>query len=282
MEAFWVALLGLLVAGYFALAGFDYGVALVVRFTGRDEPARRRVLRAMTPYFLGNEVWLVAAVGVLFGAFPRLEGELLSGHHGAVVVLLVGLVLFTVAVQLRDGGWWDVPLIGGALLVSVSWGLLLADVLGGPGWLWAVGVTALFSLHGAVFLVWRLSGPLRARALRCARWLLAPVAVFAALTVPTTGPVPVPAFGWAAVLAVLLLGAAWVALRGEAFGWAFVATAAVCALPVLAVFGARDVVGSEVMAHAGTLAPLAWIALGVAPLVLVFQWATWRMSRAAR
>ncbi|NUT49309.1 MAG: cytochrome d ubiquinol oxidase subunit II, partial [Saccharothrix sp.] len=170
MEGVWVALLAFLTCGYFALAGFDYGVGVLLRLIGRDERSRRVVLRAVTPFFLGNEVWLVAAVGVLFGAFPRLEGELLSSQHTVFAVLLAGLVCFTVAVQLRSPAW-DVPLVAGALVVAVGWGVLLGRVLGGPMVLWGAGVPVLFTWHGAVFLAWRLSGELRARAVRLAGWL---------------------------------------------------------------------------------------------------------------
>ncbi|WP_309117132.1 cytochrome d ubiquinol oxidase subunit II [Saccharothrix sp.] len=281
MEGVWVALLGLLTAGYFALAGFDYGVGLLYRFLGRDEAERARVLRAMTPFFLGNEVWLVAAVGVLFGAFPRLEGELLSEHRIAFVIVLVGLVLFTAAVQLRIGPFWDVFVVGGALVVAVGWGVLLADVLGGPPVLWAFGLVSLFLLHGAVFLAWRLDD--RARVLVVARVLFAPVGLFVVAAVFLRGPVALPAVGLAgAVVALAGLAGAWFALRARAFRVAFLCTAVVCAVPALAVFGARGVVTPGVMSHTPTLQALGWVAAVVLPLVLVFQWATWRLSRAAR
>ncbi|MBM7811409.1 cytochrome d ubiquinol oxidase subunit II [Saccharothrix algeriensis] len=283
MEVLWVVLLGLLTAGYFALAGFDYGVGLLFRFVGRDEAERARVLRAVTPFVLGNEVWLVAAVGVLFGAFPRLEGELLSAHHGGFVAVLVGLVAFTAAVQLRSHPWWDVVLVGGAAVVAVGWGLVLGGVLGGPAALWAVGVATLFLLHGAVFLAWRLSGPPRARAVAAARALVAPAGAFAVAAVLSSGPVRAPAVGWAgAATAAALLAGAWSALRLKAYRPALLCTAALCAVPVLAVFGAQSVVEVAAMAHAPTLRVLSWAAAAVLPLVLVFQWATWWMSRAAR
>ena len=99
METLWLLVLGTLTVGYFALAGFDYGTGLLLPFRGKDEALHR-----MTPFFLGNEVWLVAAIGVLFAAFPRLEGELLSGAHSTFTLVLAGLVLFMAAVQLRL--WW--------------------------------------------------------------------------------------------------------------------------------------------------------------------------------
>jgi cytochrome bd ubiquinol oxidase subunit II len=281
VESVWVVLLTFLTCGYFALAGFDYGVGALLRVVGRDERSRRAVLRAVTPFFLGNEVWLVAAVGVLFGAFPRLEGELLSSQHTVFAVLLAGLVCFTVAVQLRSPGW-DFLLTGGALVVAVGWGVLLGRVLGGPPVLWGAGFVALFSLHGAVFLAWRLSGELRARAVRIAVALVLPCVAFVGAAVLTAGSVPAPVFGLAAVVAVGLLGGVWVALRRGRYRAAFGCSALVCALPVVAVFGARSVVTVSVMADLSTLRVLTWAAVVVVPLVLVFQWATWWMSRAAR
>ncbi|MBW4719263.1 cytochrome d ubiquinol oxidase subunit II [Saccharothrix obliqua] len=283
MEGLWVVLLALLTAGYFALAGFDYGVGLLFRFVGRDEAERGRVLRSMTPFFLGNEVWLVAAAGVLFGAFPGLEGELLSAQRVPFVVVLVGLVAFTAAVQLRSHPWWDVPLVGGALTVAVGWGLLLGSVLGGPRALWGIGVPVLFLLHGAVFLTWRLRGPARERATRIARALVLPAVAFVAAAVAFGGVVREPGYGWiGAAVAVALLVGTWFALRSGAHRLAFLCTATTCVLPVLTVFGAQSVVTAGVMAHAPTLRALSWVALAVLPLVLLFQWATWWMSRAAR
>ncbi|MEU4444744.1 cytochrome d ubiquinol oxidase subunit II [Actinosynnema sp. NPDC050801] len=281
MQGVQIALLAFLTCGYFALAGFDYGVGVLLRLIGRDERSRREVLRAVTPFFLGNEVWLVAAVGVLFGAFPRLEGELLSSQHTVFTVLLAGLVCFTVAVQLRSPAW-DFLLVGGALVVAAGWGVLLGRVLGGPSVLWGAGLVVLFSLHGAVFLAWRLSGGLRERATRTAVALVLPAAAFVVAAVLTAGSAPAPAFGMTAVAALALLGGVWWALRGGRHRVAFGCSAVLCALPVVGVFGARSVVTVSVMADESTLRVLTWAAVVVVPLVLVFQWATWWMSRAAR
>lgn len=60
---------------YFALGGYDYGVAMLVRGVGRDEARRHAVRNAVGPFFLGNEVWLVAAVGILLGAFRGWKGS---------------------------------------------------------------------------------------------------------------------------------------------------------------------------------------------------------------
>jgi cytochrome bd ubiquinol oxidase subunit II len=158
METLWLVLLGTLTVGYFALAGFDYGTGLLLPFRRREVALQR-----MNPFFLGNEVWLVAAIGVLFAAFPRLEGELLSGAHSTFTLVLAGLVLFMAAVQLRLW-WWLV--FTGALMVSVGWGLFLAHLLHAP-WPVALVMPVLFAVHGWVFQTrrWKL---FPATALLCA------------------------------------------------------------------------------------------------------------------
>lgn len=162
METLWLTVLGVLTVGYFSLAGFDYGTGLLLPFRGRDETMRR-----MTPFFLGNEVWLVAAIGVLFAAFPRLEGELLSGAHSVFTLVLAGLVLFMAAVQLRLWSWL---VFTGALMVSVGWGLFLAHLLEAP-WPVALVMPVLFALHGWVF--------------QTGRWTLFPLtALLCALPIP--------------------------------------------------------------------------------------------------
>src|SRR5688572_22830904 len=103
MELFWYAILGGLFAAYFGLAGIDYGVGLVLP-TIRDEADRRRALNAIGPMFLGNEVWIVGAAGVLIAAFPRLEGELFVATSPILVAVLLGLVAINAAVQLRSRG----------------------------------------------------------------------------------------------------------------------------------------------------------------------------------
>ncbi|MFG1682400.1 cytochrome d ubiquinol oxidase subunit II [Nonomuraea sp. NPDC049269] len=90
----------------------------------------------MAPFFLGNEVWLVAFTGVLFGAFPHLEGSLLSGLYPLVVAILVGLVVGNTAVQLRrrtrrGRRWWQALIVAGGALPAVCWGLVVGLLLHG-------------------------------------------------------------------------------------------------------------------------------------------------------
>ena len=114
---------------------------------------------------------------MLFGAFPRLEGELLAGFYPAIVVALTGVVLVTASVQLRSRPAtapartrWDRVIIAGSALAALGWGALLGGVVQGHDAdahpiaqmltpfvaACALALTALVAVHGATFLALRL------------------------------------------------------------------------------------------------------------------------------
>ena len=55
---------------FFVLEGFDFGVGVLAGALGRDDHERGAGVTTIGPVWDGNEVWLVAAVGVTFAAFP--------------------------------------------------------------------------------------------------------------------------------------------------------------------------------------------------------------------
>lgn len=180
MELAWYALLGLFLAGYLVLGGCDYGSGVLLARIAR--PAQRRIaLNAVGPFFLGNEVWLVAGAGLLFGVFPTLEGELLTGLYPAVMLALVGVVTVTVSLPLRSRpaterarAVFDRLIIAGSTTAAAGWGAVLAGMLQGvplraDGHLDGLGhlltpfvaaggmtVVALVAVHGAAFLALRM------------------------------------------------------------------------------------------------------------------------------
>ncbi|MDI5977435.1 cytochrome d ubiquinol oxidase subunit II [Amycolatopsis magusensis] len=307
MELFLWCLLGLLLAGYFALAGYDYGVGLLLRAFGRDESERRRVLGSFGPFFLGNEVWLVAAVGLLFGAFPLLEGKVFKQNYLVVVAMLVGLVAFTAAVQLRSRrpgagrGGWDLLIVGGAVVTTGSWGVFFGNLVRGlPATgpvpvadpfsvLWGLGFLALFALHGAVFLTVRGDAELAAKAGRLVRRLLPVVAGFVVVvagwmglsaqimsTVDQVWPAVLVLVAAAVALVVVWRGSPRVALRG---------TMTLAVLPVVLVGTLRfpylllSLDFEQAAASPGTLRLLTFVAVPTVAVVVLVQWLTWRANR---
>src|SRR4051794_5221152 len=210
----WFGLVVLCWVMFFVLEGFDFGVGLLAPLLGRDEHERGAVIRTVGPFWDGNEVWLVAAIGIMFAAFPDWYAALLSGLYLPMVLLLLLLAGRGVALEFRgkrDDPRWrrrcetalagcsaGVALVWGAMLPVFARGLALGadgEVMSsggtfgglertlGPvlGWPSAAGAgLALFTtaLLGATFLGLRSTGSVRARA----RLLALALAGAAALT----------------------------------------------------------------------------------------------------
>ncbi|MEU4329195.1 cytochrome d ubiquinol oxidase subunit II [Nonomuraea dietziae] len=163
MEVVWLLAFAVLLAGYFALEGFDLGVGLLM--AGRPQERRDRMVAAMAPYVLANEVWLVAVAGVLFGAFPVLEGEVIFALYPFVVSMLLGWIVRDAGLWFRrriEGrvwrGFWDLMISLGSFVLAFGWGMVIGSVAGLP-WIAGLGLgaltTALFAFHGRTFLAWR-------------------------------------------------------------------------------------------------------------------------------
>ncbi|MFD9701420.1 cytochrome d ubiquinol oxidase subunit II [Lentzea sp. NPDC059081] len=177
MDIVAVAVLGFFALGYLLLGGSDIGTGMIMPLLARDPGERRLVITTIAPFFLANEVWLVATVGVLAGAFPLLENSLLHTHFVPFVVLLVAWVVRDMGLWLRgrvDAPRWrascDAAIVAGSWAVALSWGVVFTGVpAGGTGVAGVVGVlavAALFGTHGLAFASIRLSGELRDRARR--------------------------------------------------------------------------------------------------------------------
>jgi cytochrome d ubiquinol oxidase subunit II len=70
MGTLWFWIVAAMLTAYVVLDGFDIGVGIVFPFVARTEEERQDAIRAIGPVWDGNEVWLLAAGGTLFFAFP--------------------------------------------------------------------------------------------------------------------------------------------------------------------------------------------------------------------
>src|SRR2546425_3152198 len=87
---------------YVVLDGFDFGVGVLHRLVARTDDERRTVLAAIGPVWDGNEVWLVAAAGVLFMGFPRVYSAAFSGFYMALMIVLWLLIVRGIAIESRS------------------------------------------------------------------------------------------------------------------------------------------------------------------------------------
>ena len=88
LNILWFILLGVLLAGYAILDGFDLGVGILQPVAKTDEE-RRIVLNSIGPIWDGNEVWLVTFGGAMFAAFPEAYATVFSGFYIAFMLMLV-------------------------------------------------------------------------------------------------------------------------------------------------------------------------------------------------
>jgi cytochrome d ubiquinol oxidase subunit II len=189
----WFFLLGALFIGYSILDGFDLGVGAWHLRARRDEE-RRTMLNAIGPVWDGNEVWLISAGGVLFGAFPSVYATVFSGFYLALMLVLLVLMLRAVAFEFRSKQesprWrsaWDIVFSLSSIAAAILFGVALGNILRGipldENFLYAdsflallnpyallIGVLslAMFAYHGALYVVLKAPGELEQRARRWA------------------------------------------------------------------------------------------------------------------
>jgi cytochrome d ubiquinol oxidase subunit II len=203
MEALWFCLLILTLAGYVVLGGTDLGVGMLYPLLARNEQERMQAIGSIRPVWKPNEVWLLAAGGTMFLAFPTALAASFSGFYLALTIVVWLLAFRGLGIELRhhisDSIWrqfWDVALWAGSLLLALFLGTALGNVVRGvpidehgvffePLWTdfrvgqktglidWytiLAGLAAVVALanHGALWLAARAEGPVRDRACRFA------------------------------------------------------------------------------------------------------------------
>src|ERR1700761_971053 len=124
----WFILLGVLLAGYAILDGFDLGVGILHPLAKGDHE-RRIFINAIGPIWDGNEVWLVTFGGALFAAFPEAYATVFSGFYVAFMILLSALILRAVSIEFRSKvssrAWravWDMGFSLSSLTASFLFG----------------------------------------------------------------------------------------------------------------------------------------------------------------
>ncbi len=205
METLWFVIVAFMLAMYVVLDGFDLGAGILHLFVARSSQERRTVLNAIGPFWDGNEVWLLAAGGTLYFAFPHLYASSFSGFYLPLIMVLWLLILRALGIEfqhhMQSSLWkafWDVAFALGSILLSIFFGAALGNVIRGvplgadryffePLWTtftvtpqagildWytvLMGLVAFTTLltHGAHFIALKTEGDLQRRARVAASW----------------------------------------------------------------------------------------------------------------
>ena len=107
LQIIWYILVGVLLAGYAVLDGFDLGVGVLSPFLGSTDEERATLRSSIGPFWDGNEVWLLTGGGALFAAFPPVYATAFCGFYLAMILVLAGLIFRAVAIEFRskDPAW---------------------------------------------------------------------------------------------------------------------------------------------------------------------------------
>ena len=234
----WFVLIGVLLAGYAVLDGFDLGIGILLPFLAKSDDDKTALFRAVGPYWDGNEVWLLTGGGALFAAFPHAYATVFSGFYLALMPVLFALILRAVSLEFRAHvahrkKFWEATFIVGSTLPALLFGVALGNVIVG------IPLDAAMEYAGGFFTLLR--------------------------------PLPL-VFGLLGLAAFALQGATWAALKTQGSVQARARGAALKIVIGFAVLFALSIVGVAVYLPAALTKIAAWVfaAFVAAALVLLF------------
>jgi cytochrome d ubiquinol oxidase subunit II len=221
MPTLWFWIVAVMVTAYVILDGFDIGAGIIQPFISKTDGEKRAVLRCIGPVWDGNEVWLLAAGGTLYFAFPLLYASSFSGFYLPLMIVLWLLMGRAIGIELRnhlEGGVWrgffDGAFVVSSTLLAIFFGAALGNVirgvpLGKDGYFfealwtnWRVGpnpgildwytvmagvvALAVLAMHGALYLSVKTEGDLNTRARKTASVLWPVVALLTFISLIAT------------------------------------------------------------------------------------------------
>ncbi|TYB74297.1 cytochrome d ubiquinol oxidase subunit II [Bizionia myxarmorum] len=138
MELFWYIVLMGMLAGYVILDGYDFGAGIIHLFFAKTEKDKKAITHAIGPFWDANEVWLIAAGGILFFAFPTLYASAFSGFYLPLIMILWLLIFRAIGLELRsqikNSMWeaiWDKAFGVSSLLLALFFGIALGNIVRG-------------------------------------------------------------------------------------------------------------------------------------------------------
>lgn len=131
----WALIIGMAVALYVVLDGFDLGVAILFPFL-REESERDQAMNSVAPFWDGNETWLVLGGAGLWVAFPKAFAVIMPALYLPIIVMLLALVFRGVAFEFRwvakpSHRQWDIAFAAGSTVAAFAQGLVLGGLLQG-------------------------------------------------------------------------------------------------------------------------------------------------------
>jgi len=138
MEIFWFIIVSLVLSIFFVLDGYDFGTGIIHLFMAKTEKDKVIIAKSAGLYWDSNEVWLVAAGGLLFMAFPTLYASAFSGFYLPLIFILWLIIFRAIGLELRNQfpfqmwkDFWDKAFGMSSLLLALFFGIALGNVIRG-------------------------------------------------------------------------------------------------------------------------------------------------------
>jgi len=138
MGTLWFCLVAGMIIMYVLLDGFDLGAGAIHLLVAKTDDERRQVLASIGSVWDANEVWLIAAGGTLYFAFPALYASGFSGFYLPLMIVLWLLILRGTSIEFRNhvisrvwDPFWDFLFSASSLLLAIFFGAALANVVRG-------------------------------------------------------------------------------------------------------------------------------------------------------
>ena len=138
MEIVWYIIIAVVLSVFFVLDGYDFGAGIIHLFFAKSESDKEVVAKSAGLFWDSNEVWLVAAGGMLFMAFPTFYASVFSGFYLPLIIVLWLIVFRAIGLEFRNQFayqmWkdiWDKAFGISSLLLALFFGMALGNVIRG-------------------------------------------------------------------------------------------------------------------------------------------------------
>lgn len=138
MEIFWYIIISIVLAVFFILDGYDFGTGIIHLFFAKKEKDKEVIAKSAGLFWDSNEVWLVAAGGMLFMAFPTFYASVFSGFYLPLIIVLWLIIFRAIGLEFRSQFkfqmWkdiWDISFGVSSLLLALFFGIALGNIVRG-------------------------------------------------------------------------------------------------------------------------------------------------------
>lgn len=161
MEIFWYIIVVFMLCVFFILDGYDFGTGIIHLFFAKTEEDKKTIAKAAGLFWDSNEVWLVAAGGMLFMAFPIFYASAFSGFYLPLIIVLWLIIFRAIGLELRNQFdfpiWktiWDRSFGVASLMMALFFGIALANMVRGVNLGGIQNGEALYEAHYFFLPLW--------------------------------------------------------------------------------------------------------------------------------